>query len=137
MPNDFQPVVGHRFQFRVDPMAGFSGTTDCEVLVVEPPHRLVYTWTSVPLDPSKPRPAPMTLTWTLTAEGTGTRLVLEQSGLETLSFLWRLSMRHGWRRMLGTLLPRVLRNVRDGHFTPGAITTRDYKASTVPDHFAR
>lgn len=43
MRNDFRPVVGHRFNFRAEPMAGWNGVADCEVLVVEPPHRLAWT----------------------------------------------------------------------------------------------
>ena len=47
-------------------------------------------------------------------------------------------MKHGWSRMLKTLLPKVLGNVSDdGSFTPGAITKRGYGTKTVPDHFAK
>jgi uncharacterized protein YndB with AHSA1/START domain len=44
MPNDFQPVVGHRFNFRSTPMPHWNGVVDCEVLVVEPNQRLSYRW---------------------------------------------------------------------------------------------
>ena len=44
MKNDFQPVVGHRFNFRATPMAHWNGVTDCQVLVVEPNQRLSYSW---------------------------------------------------------------------------------------------
>ncbi len=136
MPNDFEPVVGKRFQFRVDGMMNYSGITDCEVLEVDPPKRLVYTW--VAKMKNRPDHPAMTLVWTLHEEGSGTRLVLEQSGLENVSWWWRFSMKHGWSRMLKTLLPKVLANVSDdGSFTPGAITKRDYGTKTVPDHFAK
>ncbi len=136
MPNDFEPVVGKRFQFRVDGMMNYSGITDCEVLEVYPPKRLVYTW--VAKMKNRPDHPAMTLVWTLHEEGSGTRLVLEQSGLENVSWWWRFSMKHGWSRMLKTLLPKVLANVSDdGSFTPGAITKRDYGTKTVPDHFAK
>jgi hypothetical protein len=36
MKNDFQPVVGHKVNFRATPMAHWNGVTDCEALVVEP-----------------------------------------------------------------------------------------------------
>ena len=37
MPNDFEPVVGHRFTFRTKPAAGFDGMVRCEVLELDPP----------------------------------------------------------------------------------------------------
>ena len=138
MPNNFEPppIVGKRFEFRVDGMLSFSGVTECEVLEVDQPRRLVYTWVSKMK--GRPDHPPMTLVWTLHPEGSGTRLVLEQSGLESLPLWWRFSMKTGWSRMLKTLLPKVLDNVSaDGHFTPGAVTKRDYGTKTVPDHFAK
>ncbi|HEX9894799.1 MAG TPA: SRPBCC domain-containing protein [Gemmatimonadales bacterium] len=137
MPNDFEPRVGHRFRFMVDPGPGFSGVSECEVTEADPPRRLVYTWVVVPKDPAKPKPPPMTLTWTLAPEGRGTRLRLYQTGAEVLNWWWRFSMNHGWTRMLEKLLPRVLGNVRDGRFTPGAIRKRDYGTRTVPAGFAK
>ena len=44
MKNDFQPVVGHRFQFRATPQPHWNGVIDCEVLVVEAYQRLSYSW---------------------------------------------------------------------------------------------
>ena len=44
MKNDFQPIVGHRFNFRAVPVQGWNGVTDCEVLEVTPHRRLVYSW---------------------------------------------------------------------------------------------
>ncbi len=137
MPNDFEPVVGHKFRFQVDPMFGFSGINECEVLEVDRPRRLSYSWTVLPKDPDKPRPPAMTVTWSLRPERDGTRLVLEQRGLEALGWWSRLSMKMGWGRMLKTLLPKVLGNVGADGFVPGAITKRDYKSTTVPDHFAK
>lgn len=42
-PNDFKPVVGHRFQFRREPNEWWDGILHCEVLLVEPPSRLSFT----------------------------------------------------------------------------------------------
>jgi len=136
MPNDFELAVGKRFQFRVDPMLSFEGIVDCEVLEVDPPRRLVYTWRTRLRGRSPAEP--MTLTWTLESVDGGTRLILDQSGLETLPAWWRFSMKTGWGRMLKTLLPKVLTHVADdGQFTPGAIVKRDYGVKTVPDGFAK
>ncbi len=47
MKNDFQPVVGYRFNFRATPMPQWNGVVDCQVLVVEPNQRLSYSWNCV------------------------------------------------------------------------------------------
>lgn len=138
MPNNFRAEVGARFRFHVDPMPGFSGISECEVLEVEAPRRLVYTWTVVPTRPTETPPPAMRLEWTLEPHASGTRLVLHQTGAEALNWWWRLSMSHGWGRMLGRLLPRVLGNVgADGRFEPGAIVKRDHGTKTVPVGYAR
>ncbi len=139
MPNDFEPIVGHRFRLQVDPMGPFSGLNECEVLEVEPHRRLVYSWIVVPRDPNKPRPLPMKLTWTLEPLDGGTRLILEQEGLEYLSLWERLSMKFGWGTMLKRWIPKVLRNVEGQTFTPGAIPLgkRCYKTKTIPKELTR
>ena len=43
MKNDFEPVVGHAFNFRAPPMPHWNGVVDSEVLVVEP-HERLYAW---------------------------------------------------------------------------------------------
>ena len=43
MNNDFEPVVGRRFQFRADPVPNWNGVVDCEVLVVDPLHACPIT----------------------------------------------------------------------------------------------
>ena len=48
MPNDFAPVVGHKFQFRAKPQLGWRGIVDCEVLEVDRPRKLAYTWQGDP-----------------------------------------------------------------------------------------
>jgi uncharacterized protein YndB with AHSA1/START domain len=137
MPNNFRPEAGATFRFHVDAMPGFSGITECRVLEVDPPRRLVYTWQSLPKKSGAPLPEPMTLEWTLAPSAGGTLLTLDQSGLETLSLWWRFSMRMGWKRMLTTLLPQVLGHVREGRFVPGAVTGRDYGTRTVPPGYSR
>ncbi len=42
MNNDFEPVIGRKFQFRADPMPNWNGVIDCEVLVVEPLEQIRY-----------------------------------------------------------------------------------------------
>lgn len=97
--NDFQPVVGHVFQFREAP--GWDGVVDCEVVEVDEPHRLSYTWVGGGAD----RPAHSTVvTWTLTeSEGGVTRLHLEQSGFPSGAKQEIGGARYGWTNMLDQL----------------------------------
>ena len=77
--NDFRPVVGHAFQFRGAP--GWDGAVDCEVIEVEKPHRLAYTWVS---EVEANQRHATVVTWTLTeAAGGVTQLHLEQSGFQS------------------------------------------------------
>jgi uncharacterized protein YndB with AHSA1/START domain len=67
MKNDFQPVVGHRFNLRAD-----WGVVDCQVLAVEPNKTLSYTWAAYGLE--------SVVTWNLSPTRTGTHLRMEHSG---------------------------------------------------------
>ncbi len=44
--NDFKPVTGHKFQFRTEPNEWWDGIVNGEVLEVDKPHKLSYTWES-------------------------------------------------------------------------------------------
>ncbi|TCP53397.1 uncharacterized protein YndB with AHSA1/START domain [Tumebacillus sp. BK434] len=94
MENDFQPVVGHRFQFRAQPVGGWDGIINCEVLIVEEPNRLSYTWVSAGQE--------NTITWTLQDLGDGkVNLHLEQTGITHAQA--REGAKFGWTRMGGEL----------------------------------
>jgi len=102
MPNDFKPVVGHCFQFRTKPAPGFDGIVRCEVLEVNPPRRLVYTWTGGGIDTR--------LAWTLTEVAQGTQLTLDHTGFRGLRGLMvRGILGKGWRSKILTVnLPALL-----------------------------
>jgi uncharacterized protein YndB with AHSA1/START domain len=95
MPNDFAPVVGHRFRFDT----GQWGFTDCEVLDVEPERLLRYSWCNQSLD--------STVTFRLVPEGNGTRVFLEHAGFDLDDPFQRAGfegMGEGWRsRVLPSL----------------------------------
>jgi uncharacterized protein YndB with AHSA1/START domain len=139
MPNDFKPIVGHKFRLQVDGFWRFSGINECEVLEVDPPRRLVFNWVVVPTDPEAKRHEPMVLTWTLEPVEDGTKLVLEQTGLENIHWFYRFSMTMGWGRYMKSLMPKVLANIKDGKFTAGAVPLkkRCYTVKKIPDHLAR
>jgi uncharacterized protein YndB with AHSA1/START domain len=136
-PNNHQPIVGHKFEFKCDPGSCGGGLTECEVLEADPPRRLVWSWVHVRKDGSKA--APMTIAWTLVPKDNGTLLILEHSGAENIGWLQRNMMRVGWTFMMKKLIPKILGNTRAGKFTPGAIpmNKRYYTCKTVPEKYIR
>lgn len=95
MNNDFQPVVGHHFSFRMDPVGGWDGVIESEVLVAEPTSRLVYTWATMGTN--------MVVTWTLSPEESGTKLKMEQSGFASTDSNEYRGAQWGWSSFLGKL----------------------------------
>jgi uncharacterized protein YndB with AHSA1/START domain len=74
LENDFKPIVGHLFQFRNQPSEYWDGIIDGEVLIVDPPNRLSYSWA---VGEEK-----HTVTWTLQDLGDGkVNLHLDQTGI--------------------------------------------------------
>lgn len=90
--NDFEPIVGHRFQFRHQPSEYWDGIVDGEVLVVEPPSRLSYAWVT--------GDEKHTVTWTIQDLGDGkVNLHLEQTGFSNVHGLE--GARYGWGEWFG------------------------------------
>jgi uncharacterized protein YndB with AHSA1/START domain len=115
MPNDFKPVVGHRFTFRTDPVpaAGFSGVVECEVLELRAEQQLTISWRHA----GRTNGLDTTVTWRLSPEGRGTRLFLEHSGFDPddpAQDLARTIMGSGWR---SHILRRLIDVVADLHRT--------------------
>ena len=103
MKNDFEPVVGRRFQFRADPAPNWSGIVDCEVLVVDPLQRLSYNWGVG--DPAGG--LQWVVLWTLTPVEDGTHLRMEQSGFGPNQQAAYQGANYGWQKFFGGL-ERVL-----------------------------
>ncbi|WP_417413114.1 SRPBCC family protein [Hoeflea sp.] len=100
MKNDFKPVVGHRFQFHAKPMPGWKGYTNCEVLEVDEPNRLVYSWG----DGTESDSALTTVvTWTLTPAEGGTLVQMQQAGFKPADEYGFQAMSGGWPRILASL----------------------------------
>ena len=117
MPNDFQPAVGHRFTFRTKPAPGFDGMVRCEVLALDPPVRMVWSWTGGNID--------TTVTFTLMPAGPGaTRLRMRQAGFHGLGAqLTRRILAGGWPGILGRRLPGYLTQI-SGHYATSAPQVR-------------
>lgn len=107
MPNDFAPIVGHRFTFRAPPQPWFDGVVHCEVLVVEPPRQLSYSWQGGPMR------TPTTVSWTLEPVPEGTRVRLVHAGFAGIGGrIVRLILGSGWRSLLNRALPRIIAEIR-------------------------
>lgn len=110
MPNDFEPVVGHRFTFTDTPRPPlYDGVVGCTVLELEPLRRLRLSWVGGPID--------TVVTFTLTELAPGrVRLDLEHTGFSGLraSFV-RAVLGLGWRGLLRRELPRAIADRRAHH----------------------
>ncbi|SHF82939.1 SRPBCC family protein [Ornithinibacillus halophilus] len=71
MENNFKPIVGYKCQFKNKEI---DLVIDCEVLVVDKPHKLSYTWIGGPIDTF--------VTWTLKQDGKITYVHLDHTGFE-------------------------------------------------------
>lgn len=100
MPNNFQPVVGHKFNLRADPMPHWNGVTDCEVLAIEPGRLLSYSWNSSGEEAGR---LTTVVTFTLTSTNGGTHLRMEQSGFRSDNEQNFQGARYGWQKFLGEL----------------------------------
>lgn len=97
MKNDFQAVVGHRFNLSGD----WGGVLDCEVLEVESNKTLSYTWDFAHDDAAFNLKSVVTLT--LTPTSTGTRLRMEQSGFRPGQKQAYGGAKMGWQQFLANL----------------------------------
>jgi uncharacterized protein YndB with AHSA1/START domain len=96
MKNDFEPVVGRHFRLQSQPMPPrWDGIIECEVLAVEPPAKLAYSWASMGLQ--------TVVTLTLSPTATGTHLRMEQAGFPTSAVQNIRGAEYGWRSFLEKL----------------------------------
>ena len=79
MKNDFEPCIGHKFKFESNSLPGLEATIYCEVIELNEPKRLAYTWQD-----SNTAEASLVI-WTLTPVEGGTQLELRhrQAGYAT------------------------------------------------------
>jgi uncharacterized protein YndB with AHSA1/START domain len=101
MQNDFQPVVGHTFNFRSTPMAGWNGVADCEVLAVDPPRLLA--WRQCASGEQAPGGLKSVVTWTLTPAPGGVQVRMEHAGFEPKDEAGYRAMSGGWPHVVEAL----------------------------------
>ena len=95
MKNDFAPNVGHKFKFRSQPVQGWDGVIDAEVLTLEPHTRIVYSWATMG--------ATSMVTWTLTPTKAGTHLRMEQTGFASEEDRAYKGAKYGWTSFIGKM----------------------------------
>lgn len=97
MKNDFQPVIGHRFNLR----GGWGGVLDCEVLTLEPNRTLAYSWDFEHEDAAFNLKS--VVIFSLTPTDAGTHLRMEQSGFRPDQKQATGGARYGWAQFLDKL----------------------------------
>jgi uncharacterized protein YndB with AHSA1/START domain len=102
MANDFEPVVGHRFTLRTQPVAHWDGTVQGEVLEVEPPESLAYRWDVGPEGGLRTE-----VRWTLTPTPVGVLVRMEQSGFREDQAANLQGATFGWRKFMAGLAMTV------------------------------
>ena len=115
MKNDFQPIVGHDFQFRTGPIASldFDGIFHCKVLEIDPLKKLSYSWHSGPGEGKITLES--VVTWDLQPKDNGTEVFLDHRGFakeENLDFYNGLM--HGWVEKLQKI-DNLLKAAQHGH----------------------
>lgn len=97
--NDFEPTLGHKFQFHAEPRPNWNGVVDCEVLIVEPLRQLSYSWGVGGSESG----LQWIVLWTLTPAAGGTHLRMEQSGFGPGQEANLKGAQYGWKKFIDSL----------------------------------
>lgn len=117
MPNNFQPIPGHEFQFTIKPIPSLDldGIMHCKILEIVPFEKLIYSWKGGPgngvfiLD--------TVVEWTLEKYGNGTKLFLKQSGFKETNLSIFTSMTTGWNSNIQKMINHLNAN-QNGNTNP-------------------
>ena len=104
MQNDLVAEVGRRFTFKAPPIDEWDGVVHCEVLEVDAPKRLVYSWRGG----SGNSRLDTIVHWTLEPSPTGTRLKLEHTGFLPMNVMPFEALGKGWRGRVAARISEVL-----------------------------
>jgi uncharacterized protein YndB with AHSA1/START domain len=110
MPNNFEPILGHEFEFRTKPIPSLEldGIMHCKVLEIVPSRKLVYSWKAgsgngvISLD--------TVVEWTLEKHGNGTKLLLKHSGFKETNVDIFIGMTEGWEKNIQKMIGHMLTN---------------------------
>ncbi len=108
-PEGFTPTVGTKFQLIAKPKPGWSGVVDCEVLEVNEPSLLRYSWIGGDGEGDLTE-----VVYRLEPHAGGTRFTYEHTGFTGVggAFMAKL-LGHVRRKMLDAGLPAVLNDLDD------------------------
>jgi uncharacterized protein YndB with AHSA1/START domain len=103
-PEGFAPVAGTKFRFIAKPKPGWNGVVDCEVLEVDEPRLLRYSWAD-----GNGGGDPTQVSYLLAPHGAGTRFTYEHTGFTGVGGLFMARLLGRVRtKMLTVGLPAVL-----------------------------
>jgi uncharacterized protein YndB with AHSA1/START domain len=108
-PVGFRPTVGNKFQFVGKPVPGWRGIVDCEVLDVDEPGLLRYTWRG------EENGAATIVTYRIEPRPDGTRFTFAQTGFTGIGGFCMAKILGAVRtKMLAVGLPAVLADIANG-----------------------
>ena len=112
----FATVVGTKFQFIGKPKPGWNGVVDCEVIEVDEPSLLRWTWTDTSTGDTTE------VVYRIEPNAGGTRFTYDHTGFTGLSgFFMAQLLGHVRRKMLNQGLTAVLNDIDDqGALRPGS-----------------
>ena len=108
MKNDFKPIMGHEFTFRVNPIPSldFDGIVYCKVLEIIPFKKLSYSWKLGPGDGTIN--VDSVVRWELQPKGNGTELILDHGNFAILKNAGMFNaMNEGWLKNMHKIADRL------------------------------
>jgi uncharacterized protein YndB with AHSA1/START domain len=124
-PEGFAPVVGTKFTFIAKPKPGWNGVVDCEVLEVDEPSLLRYSW----VDGGDADGDVTEVVYRLQPHAGGTRFIYEHTGFTGIGGVFMAKLLGRVRRkMLSVGLPAVLDDLDDNGVLRAGSTLRPRSA---------
>lgn len=101
---DFELELGKKFQFKTKPQGGFDGIIHCEILAIEQPNMISYSWQS------KDMKNPTIVIWHLKQLSKNETVVnLSHNGFEGFSgWVTKQILNFGWKKLLSKKLKKHL-----------------------------
>ena len=111
MKSDFQPVIGHEFAFRSNPVPSldFDGIVYCKILEIVPFKKLSYSWKLGPGDGTIN--VDSVVRWELEPKGKGTGLLLDHGDFAIIKNLGIFNaMDAGWLKNMQKIAENLDKN---------------------------